>query len=106
MKKAILLLVTFLTLNLFAKETLLPKEKSLIEGRLENGFNYSIMYNKKPEKRAEFRLMVKIGSLEEREKERGIAHLLNTWHLMVRHILKRMSWWIIWRRLGLPLEVT
>ena len=76
MKKAILLLVTFLTLNLFAEETLLPKEKSLIEGRLENGFNYSIMYNKKPEKRAEFRLMVKIGSLEEREKERGIAHFI------------------------------
>ncbi len=55
---------------------LLPKEKSVIEGELPNGFKYSIMQNKKPKHRAELRLLVKVGSLEEQESERGIAHFV------------------------------
>ena len=55
---------------------LLPKEKSVIEGELTNGFKYSIMHNKKPKHRAELRLLVKVGSLEETQSERGIAHFV------------------------------
>jgi len=57
-----------------AKE--LPKEKSLIEGEFENGFKYSIIKNNKPKNRAEFRLIVKVGSLEEDDDQRGIAHFV------------------------------
>ena len=52
----------------------LPREDSVLEGRLENGLGYSIMHNAKPEGRAELRLLVKIGSLEEEDDQRGIAH--------------------------------
>ena len=78
MKKFLLLLLLFPYL-LFAKTTtseLLPKEKSVIEGELDNGFKYSIMYNKKPKHRAELRLLVKVGSLEENQSELGVAHFV------------------------------
>ena len=55
---------------------LLPKEKSVIEGQLANGFKYSIMHNEKPKHRAELRLLVKVGSLEEMQSELGIAHFV------------------------------
>ena len=78
MKKLLLLLLLFPYL-LFAKTTtseLLPKEKSVVEGELANGFKYSIMQNKKPKHRAELRLLVKVGSLEEKQSELGIAHFV------------------------------
>ena len=78
MKKLLLLLLLFSYL-LFAKTTtseLLPKEKSIIEGELANGFKYSIMHNEKPKHRAELRLLVNVGSLEENQSELGIAHFV------------------------------
>ena len=77
--KQLLLLLLLLPYLIFAKTTtseLLPKEKSIIEGELANGFKYSIMHNKKPKHRAELRLLVKVGSLEEKQSELGIAHFV------------------------------
>jgi len=76
MKKSTLLLLLILSSTLFGNNQLLPKESSVIEGQLDNGFKYSIMHNPKPKKRAEFRLLVKVGSLEEQEDERGLAHFI------------------------------
>ncbi len=70
----VLLSIILLNILIFAKEPLLPKEKSLIEGQLSNGFKYAIKKNSKPKHRAEFRLLVKVGSLEEEDDQRGIAH--------------------------------
>ena len=78
MKKKLLLLLLF-PYFIFAQTTtseLLPKEKSVIEGELANGFKYSIMHNKKPKHRAELRLLVKVGSLEENQSELGVAHFV------------------------------
>ncbi|PID47864.1 MAG: hypothetical protein CR967_02865 [Proteobacteria bacterium] len=50
--------------------------KSLIEGELKNGFKYTIKKNEKPENMASFRLLVRVGSLEEDEDQSGIAHLV------------------------------
>ena len=78
MQKILLLLLLFFYF-FFAKTTTsepLPKEKSVIEGELANGFKYSIMYNKKPKHRAELRLLVKVGSLEENQSELGVAHFV------------------------------
>ena len=78
MKKLLLLFLLFSYL-IFANTTtseLLPKEKSVIEGELANGFKYSIMHNEKPKHRAELRLLVKVGSLEENQSELGVAHFV------------------------------
>ena len=71
--KILLTLILFISLC-FSQE--LPWEKSLIKGKLENGFEYTIKKNAKPAKKAELRLMVKAGSLEEDDDQRGIAHLV------------------------------
>jgi len=54
----------------------LPTDKNLIEGELENGFKYTIMKNSKPKNRAEFRLVLKVGSLEEDDDQKGMAHFV------------------------------
>jgi len=45
-------------------------------GHLENGLTYYIRENKKPENRADFRLVVNAGSVLENENQQGLAHLL------------------------------
>lgn len=43
-------------------------------GQLENGFRYVIRENDEPEQRAEFRLIVNVGSVFEDEDQLGLAH--------------------------------
>lgn len=50
-----------------------PKVKT---GKLANGMTYYIMQNKKPEKRAEFWIKFKVGSVQETEAQRGLAHFI------------------------------
>lgn len=45
-------------------------------GQLDNGFQYLIRENKKPEGRALLRLVVNVGSLQEEDDEKGIAHFV------------------------------
>jgi len=45
-------------------------------GMLENGLSYYILEHPKPESRAAFRLVVNAGSLQETEKQLGLAHFL------------------------------
>ncbi|MBN1543780.1 insulinase family protein [candidate division KSB1 bacterium] len=52
----------------------LPSDPQVISGRLENGITYYIRQNKKPEKRAEFRLVVNAGSVLEEADQQGLAH--------------------------------
>jgi zinc protease len=72
MKKIVMISLLCMLTLLYAKD--LPTEESLVEGVLENGFRYSIKSNAKPKSRAEFRLVVKVGSLEEEDDQKGIAH--------------------------------
>ena len=51
-----------------------PLDPAVRLGTLENGFTYYIRKNSKPESRAEMRLVVNVGSVVEKENERGIAH--------------------------------
>ncbi len=48
----------------------------IITGKLENGLTYYVVKNKFPEKKIEFRLNVRTGSLNESEEERGVAHFV------------------------------
>ena len=58
------------------QSTILPTDPNLIRGRLENGFEYLIRPNKKPQNRAHFQLVFRVGSLFEQEDQRGLAHIL------------------------------
>ena len=49
-------------------------DPSVIRGKLDNGLEYFIKENKKPEQRVELRLAVKSGSINETDEEQGIAH--------------------------------
>jgi len=51
-------------------------------GRLDNGMRYAVQHNAKPEQAISLRLMVDVGSMDERDGEEGLAHLLE--HLVFK----------------------
>ncbi len=57
-----------------AAPILLPVDEKIVKGTLENGVQYIIRENSKPEKFAELRLIVKAGSVMEDESQLGFAH--------------------------------
>ena len=75
-----LLAATFLT-NAFSQRLLKPEDTlrndpAITEGKLANGLTYYIRANKKPEKRAELRLVVRAGSVLEDADQQGLAHFV------------------------------
>ena len=53
-----------------------PTDSQITIGKFANGLKYYIRANKKPEKRAELRLVVKAGSILEDDDQQGMAHLV------------------------------
>jgi zinc protease len=54
----------------------IPVEPAITIGHLSNGLQYYVRANKKPEKRAELRLVVKAGSVLEEDDQQGLAHFI------------------------------
>lgn len=54
----------------------LAPDPAITFGRLKNGFRYVLMKNQRPENRVSVHLYIRAGSLNETEKQRGIAHFL------------------------------
>jgi len=54
----------------------LPVDPSVTVGTLSNGLRYYIRENRKPEKRAELRLAVNVGSILEDSAQQGLAHFV------------------------------
>ncbi len=54
----------------------MPVDPQITMGQFKNGLRYYIRANKKPEKRAELRLVVKAGAILEDDDQRGLAHFL------------------------------
>jgi zinc protease len=54
----------------------LPIDPQITMGKFPNGLRYYIRANKKPEKRAELRLVVKAGSVLEDDDQQGLAHFV------------------------------
>ncbi|HYX31344.1 MAG TPA: pitrilysin family protein, partial [Pyrinomonadaceae bacterium] len=54
----------------------MPVDPQITIGKFANGMTYYIRQNKKPEKRAELRLVVKAGSTLEDDDQQGLAHLV------------------------------
>jgi zinc protease len=54
----------------------MPVDPQITIGKFPNGLRYYIRANKKPEKRAELRLVVKAGSVLEDDDQQGLAHFV------------------------------
>ena len=54
----------------------LPVDPAVITGTLDNGIRYYIRENRRPENRAELRLVVNAGSILEDDDQQGIAHFV------------------------------
>ena len=54
----------------------MPVDPQITMGKFPNGLRYYIRANKKPEKRAELRLVVKAGAILEDDDQRGLAHFV------------------------------
>lgn len=54
----------------------MPIDPAITIGKFPNGLRYYIRANKKPEKRAELRLVIKAGSILEDDDQQGLAHLV------------------------------
>ena len=54
----------------------IPVDPDVRIGKLDNGLTYYIRHNEWPEKRAEFYIAQKVGSIQENDNQRGLAHFL------------------------------
>ena len=54
----------------------IPIDPEVRIGKLDNGLTYYIRHNEWPEKRAEFYIAQKVGSIQENDDQRGLAHFL------------------------------
>lgn len=54
----------------------LPTDPQLHSGTFANGLTYYVRTNKKPENKVELRLVVKAGSMQETDEQRGLAHFM------------------------------
>ena len=78
----------------------IPQDKEWIFGELPNGLRYAVRKNGVPPDQVSIRIRIDAGSLNEREDERGFAHL-------IEHLTFRQSRYLgeaqaipIWQRLG------
>ncbi len=60
----------------FAPTDKVPLDSRVKTGQLDNGMQYYIQQNPKPENKLELRLAIKAGSMQEREDQRGLAHFV------------------------------
>ena len=54
----------------------IPVDPDVRIGKLDNGLTYYIRHNEWPEQRAEFYIAQKVGSIQEDDNQRGLAHFL------------------------------
>ncbi len=68
------ILLAFTSLAATAQQ--LPLDPAVRKGTLPNGLTYYLRHNNWPEKRADFYIAQKVGSVQEDENQRGLAHFL------------------------------
>ena len=70
------LLLLFFLAQAQAQDQSIPVDPNLRKGKLDNGLTYYIRHNNYPEHVASFYIAQKVGSVQENEDQRGLAHLL------------------------------
>lgn len=73
---ASLLLVTATTTSMAQEMPSIPVDPDVKIGKLDNGLTYYIRHNAWPEQRAEFYIAQCVGSIQENDEQRGLAHFL------------------------------
>ena len=80
MKKRFLIIVVALlatVMGIYAQQMPnVPLDPAVKVGVLPNGLTYYIRHNEWPEKRCDFYIAQKVGSIQEEENQRGLAHFL------------------------------
>ena len=78
MKKLLLALSMLFSMmtHVAAQNMTLPMDTAVRKGTLPNGLTYYLRHNEWPEKRAFFYIAQKVGSIQEEENQRGLAHFL------------------------------
>ncbi|MBO4673566.1 MAG: insulinase family protein [Bacteroidaceae bacterium] len=78
MKKLLSLLVFSFSffISVQAQDMSIPMDSAVRKGVLPNGLTYYLRHNEWPEKRAFFYIAQKVGSIQEEEDQRGLAHFL------------------------------
>lgn len=69
-------IISLLLHKAYPQTTAIALPPGTVEGRLDNGFHYMILPNTTPASKVEFRLIMRVGSLQETEQEKGCAHFL------------------------------
>lgn len=72
----LMLLVAPITMSAQMPDMTVPVDTAFRIGKLPNGLTYIIRHNNWPENRANFYIAQKVGSLQENEDQRGLAHFL------------------------------
>lgn len=73
---ASLLLVTATTTSMAQEMPSIPVDPDVKIGKFDNGLTYYIRHNAWPEQRAEFYIAQRVGSIQENDEQRGLAHFL------------------------------
>ena len=79
MKKFLILCCLMLTsaVSMLAQQMpTVPLDPNVKKGTLPNGLTYYIRHNEWPEKRVDFYIAQKVGSMQENDDQRGLAHFL------------------------------
>lgn len=78
MKKLLSLFIFSFTLfiSVSAQDATIPMDPAVRKGVLPNGLTYYLRHNEWPEKRAFFYIAQKVGSIQEDDDQRGLAHFL------------------------------
>ena len=80
MKRLILSVIALLSLGLTAVQAQgiqqLPFDTAVTKGVLPNGLTYYVQHNANPKDRAFFYIAQKVGSVQENDSQRGLAHFL------------------------------
>jgi len=73
--KHIILMATLLaSVGCYAQQ--LPYDTAAICGKLDNGLTYYIRHNSEPREQVNFYIVQRVGSVQEEEEQRGLAHFL------------------------------
>ena len=78
MKKLFSLLIMMLVISAVKAQQMppIPLDPAVKTGKLENGLTYYIRHNEWPEKRCDFYIAQRVGSMQEEDDQRGLAHFL------------------------------
>ncbi len=72
----LLLLPSFVAQAQMPEMPVMPADPAVRTGKLKNGLTYYIRHNELPKDRANFYIAQRVGSVQEEESQRGLAHFL------------------------------